>query len=107
MRFNDKVEQVDVDEALRLIEVSRSSINDEEKGDKNAYSARGDIISQIFLVIREMCLEKKDKTVKMTDIERKIVAKNFTSSNLELCLKEYINLGVLYQNSDGTEITLL
>ncbi len=107
LRFNDEVEQIDVDEALRLIEVSRSSINDEEKNDKTSYTARGDNISSIFLVIREMCCEKSDKTVKYADIERKILAKNYTSSDLENCLKEYINLSVLYQSKDGGEITLL
>jgi DNA replication licensing factor MCM7 len=107
LRFNDEVEQVDVDEALRLIEVSRSSINDEEKGDKTSYAARGDTISSIFLIIREMCIEKTDKTVKHADIERKILAKNYTTSDLEACLKEYINLSVLYQSSDSSEITLL
>jgi len=30
LRFNDEVELSDVDEALRLIEVSRSSINNED-----------------------------------------------------------------------------
>jgi DNA replication licensing factor MCM7 len=107
LRFNDEVEQVDVDEALRLIEVSRSSINDEEKGDKTSYTARGDTISSIFLIIREMCNEKSDKTVKHADVERKILAKNYTASDLENCLKEYINLSVLYQSSDSSEITLL
>jgi DNA replication licensing factor MCM7 len=106
LRFNDEVEQIDVDEALRLIEVSRSSINDEEK-EKTSYSARGDIMSLIFLVIREMCIEKPDKTVKYVDVERKILAKNYTTSDLEKCLLEYINLSVLYQSSDSSEITLL
>ncbi len=54
-----------------------------------------------------MCIEKSDKSVKYADVERKILAKNYTASELENCLKEYINLSVLYQSTDGSEITLL
>lgn len=54
-----------------------------------------------------MCVEKTDKTVKYDDIERKVLAKNYTATDLENTLKEYINLSVLYRSSDGNEITLL
>ena len=107
LRFNDEVEQEDVDEALRLIEVSRSSINDEENDNKISYNARGDNISSIFLIIRDMCSNNQDRTVKYADIERKVFSKNFTVIDLEACLQEYSNLNVLLISNDRTEITLL
>ena len=57
LRFADQVENFDVDEALRLIEVSKSSLIDEkEKRPKDATSA-------IFDIIRDMCM-KSNGTLK-------------------------------------------
>jgi DNA replication licensing factor MCM7 len=107
LRFNDEVEQMDVDEALRLIEVSRSSINDEENVDKNAYHQKNDTISSIFLIIREMCNSNKNKTANLAEVERKLINKGFKTSEMEQCLEQYSNLNVLIVNSDKTEVTLL
>jgi DNA replication licensing factor MCM7 len=106
LRINEEVEQIDIDEALRLIEVSRSSINEEETGDKNAYFAKNDTIGNIFLIIRDMC-NNKNKTAKLAEVERKLINKNLKVTDLELCLEQYSALNVLMLNSDKTEVTLI
>ena len=107
LRFNDEVEQIDVDEALRLIEVSRSQINDEEISERATYNPRGDSIGNVFLVIREMCNNSTDKTIKIKDLLNKILSKSLTEENMRECLAEYTNLNVIYVDKNNTEITLI
>jgi DNA replication licensing factor MCM7 len=107
LRFNDEVEQIDVDEALRLIEVSRSQINEEDGQDKPTYNARSDSIGSVFLILRELCNNSKDKTIKVSDLIKKCVSKNLTTDNVNECIEEYHNLNVIYLDKNGTEITLI
>ena len=106
LRFNEEVEQIDVDEALRIIEASRSSINEDETTEKNVYNARNDTMSSIFLLIRELC-SNQEKTVGYAEIERKVLSKGFTLDSLNECIENYSNLSSIYVNSSKTEITLI
>ena len=107
LRFNDEVEQIDVDEALRLIEVSRSQINDEEDKEKDTYIKRQDTVGSVFLVLREMCNNSKDKTIKISDLINKCLSKSLAQENVNECLEEYTNLNVIYVNNNRTEVTLI
>jgi DNA replication licensing factor MCM7 len=106
LRFNEEVEQVDVDEAMRLIEASRSQINLED-ADKSDYPQRRDAIGNVFLVLRDMCNNIKDKTIKISDLQKKIMSRNLTEKDMRLCLEEYSNLNVLYVNEKKNEVTLI
>jgi DNA replication licensing factor MCM7 len=107
LRFNDEVEQIDVDEALRLIEVSRSQINEEEDKEKETYVKRQDTVGSVFLVLREMCNNSKDKTIKISDLLNKCLSKSLSQENVNECLEEYTNLNVIYVNNNRTEVTLI
>lgn len=107
LRFNEEVEQIDVDEALRLIEASRSSINEDDSAEKNTYNARTDAMSSIFLIIRDLCCANKDKTVGMADIERKVLSKGFKIEALHDTIENYSNLGIIFVNTSQTEVTLI
>ena len=107
LRINDEVEQIDVDEALRLIEVSRSQINDEEDKEKDTYIKRQDTVGSVFLVLREMCNNSKDKTIKISDLINKCLSKSLAQENVNECLEEYTNLNVIYVNNNRTEVTLI
>jgi DNA replication licensing factor MCM7 len=108
LRFNQEVESIDVDEALRLIEVSRSQINeDTEAIEKVAYTGRTDVIGNVFKLIKDLCSNSKDKTIKFSDLELKATSKRFKREDLQNCIDEYSNLNVLYVDKNMTEITLL
>ncbi len=108
LRFNEEVDHHDIEEALRLIEVSRAQINeDSESGEKVSYTGRNDTAGSVFNIIREMCKNAKDKTVKIGELEKKVKSKRFTSQNLMDCIDEYANLNVLYVNKSMTEVTLV
>jgi len=107
LRFNEEVEQIDIDEALRLIEASRSSVNEDDAAEKNPYNARTDAMSSIFLIIRDLCSAKIDKTVGMADIERKVLSKGFKPEALHDTIENYVNLSIIFVNKSRTEVTLI
>ena len=111
LRMNDKVKQEDVDEALRLVEVSQSSINKKENKEGLAtfdgVGKKTDAKSQIYNIVSELCKSDKNKTVKIDVIRKKIRLRNFTDKQLENMLQEYVNLSILYVDENHTEVTLL
>ena len=95
LRMNDKVKQEDVDEALRLVEVSQSSINKKDNKEGLAtfdgVGKKMDAKSQIYNIVSELCKSDKNKTVKIDVIKKKIRLRNFTDKQLENMLQEYVN----------------
>jgi DNA replication licensing factor MCM7 len=106
LRFSDEVEQGDVDEALRIIDVSRKSISDED-GNSSQTLQRADATSSAFSLIREVCTSAKNKTVKYTELERRLLQKGFNVDTIQETVNEYTRLNVLLINNNKTEITLL
>ena len=111
LRMNDKVKQEDVDEALRLVEVSQISINKKENKEGLAnfdgIGKKTDAKSQIYNIVSDLCKNDRNKTVKIEVIRKKIRARNFTDKQLENMLQEYVNLSILYVDENHTEVTLL
>jgi DNA replication licensing factor MCM7 len=111
LRMNDKVKQEDVDEALRLVEVSQSSINKKENKEGlvnfDGVQKKTDAKSQIYNIVSDLCKNDKNKTVKIDVIKKKIRARNFSDKQLENMLQEYVNLSILYVDENHTEVTLL
>ena len=111
LRMNDKVKQEDVDEALRLVEVSQSSINKKENKEGLAnfdgVQKKTDAKSQIYNIVSDLCKNDKNKTVKIDVIKKKIRTRNFSDKQLENMLQEYVNLSILYVDENHTEVTLL
>ena len=111
LRMNDKVKQEDVDEALRLVEVSQSSINKKENKEGlstfDGVGKKTDAKSLIYNIVSDLCRADKNKTVKIDVIRKKIRLRNFTDKQLENMLQEYVNLSILYVDENHTEVTLL
>jgi len=111
LRMNDKVKQEDVDEALRLVEVSQSSINKKENKEGlvnfDGVQKKTDAKSQIYNIVSDLCKNDKNKTVKIDVIKKKIRTRNFSDKQLENMLQEYVNLSILYVDENHTEVTLL
>ena len=109
--MNDKVKQEDVDEALRLVEVSQSSINKKENKEGlvnfDRVQKKTDAKSQIYNIVSDLCKNDKNKTVKIDVIKKKIRTRNFSDKQLENMLQEYVNLSILYVDENHTEVTLL
>ncbi|KAJ1018564.1 hypothetical protein NDA16_004846 [Ustilago loliicola] len=107
LRFDDQVSIPDVDEALRLLEVSKSSILHHPSLTSHTRDALGQdqtYLSKIYRIIREYhnlsrhtTAEDQDMEagISMTEVRSQIIAKGFLEDQLQECLQEYQDLGVL------------
>ena len=105
LRFADEVITDDVDEALRLVEVSKASLYDDNRDRRGDQSAS----TKIFNLIRGMRESGAAATggnkgeLDMRRVRERVLAKGFTAQQLETCLTEYADLDV----SDWPVSTLL
>ena len=104
LRFADAVEIADVDEALRLIEVSKASLYDDDDRGKEADQTE---TSKIYKLIRAMAKENAsgsrsptrgadamdedgmdapDEELSLREIRERVFAKGFTDDQLSVCL---------------------
>ncbi|KIS65701.1 putative mini-chromosome maintenance complex protein 7 [Mycosarcoma maydis] len=113
LRFDDHVSIADVDEALRLLQVSKSSILDHQSL-ASTHTHDSSYISKIYRIIREFyhthrhSLHSQDEDqpdspptsaldgVNLSDVRARIIAAGFVEDQFQECLNEYQDLGVLH-----------
>lgn len=106
LRMENEVNQDDIDEALRLVEAGKSSVEGEKEVKTNV--VKTDAKSTMFSILREHCINAKDYTVNYSEIEKKIVSNStFTKKQFRAMVQEYTNLNILYVNDNQNEITLV
>lgn len=101
LRFGEEVVREDVDEALRLIEISKASLyNDGEQGADNTPS------SKIYNLIRSMkesgaaaVGDGEEGEMSMRRIRERVLARGFTEDNLTMTIDEYAEMNVSFDNS--------
>jgi DNA replication licensing factor MCM7 len=102
LRFASVIQRSDVDEALRLIESSKSSL------DINTEKKRMDPVSAIYEIIREMSTKangQMDKEVSLTDVRESVINKGFSEEDLERCVTTYANDDVWMRvGNDGSRL---
>ncbi|KAN0076630.1 MCM2/3/5 family domain containing protein [Elaphomyces granulatus] len=109
LRFSDKVISEDVDEALRLIEVSKSSLHTDAQAGVDQSPA-----SKIYNLIRGMrgsgaaaVGAGRDGELSMRRIRERILAKGFTDDQLANTIDEYALLDVWQITGDGTRLVFV
>ncbi|EMC91405.1 hypothetical protein BAUCODRAFT_127305 [Baudoinia panamericana UAMH 10762] len=109
LRFADEVITDDVDEALRLIEVSKASLYDDNRDRRGDQSPS----TKIFNLIRGMRDSGAAATgegrgeLDMRRVRERVLAKGFTVQQLEACLDEYADLDVSLVASESTHEHLM
>ncbi|ERL94088.1 hypothetical protein D910_11370 [Dendroctonus ponderosae] len=87
LRLSNVVEKADVNEAIRLMEMSKDSLNQtfENKGYRPP-----NVNDKIFAIIRE--LAGSEKTVKVSDVLEKCASKGYNPDQVDGCIEEYEEL---------------
>ncbi|EME32513.1 minichromosome maintenance family (MCM) [Galdieria sulphuraria] len=99
IRFSTFVEHADVDEAIRLLESSKSSLREEYIGK----SYNSDPVAEIY---RHVCeaIHGMDGTseVVLSDVERQILGRGYSHDQWAKCLEEYeqLNIWMIDRNLD-------
>jgi len=114
LRFSDYVAREDVDEAIRLTHMSKSSLTDHDQGgpgDQGGSTKRKwggeDVTSRIFNIIRDYSTSSRSQRIELKLVEAMVLRKGFTEQQLKQCLEEYQSLDIIQMNSTGTHIDLL
>jgi DNA replication licensing factor MCM7 len=107
LRLGDTVKQEDVDEALRLLQVSKASVDIQSQVNDKGIVVVEDVKSKIFKMVRELCMNNEDKTCSMSVIEKRVIGNGFTTKQLHNMIDNYVMLNILYVDIKGNEVTLL
>jgi DNA replication licensing factor MCM7 len=111
LRFENVVQQSDIEEAIRLMYVSKASLFEQ----RSRYQAGGfttarplDYKSRIFNLIKEMARAKGTLELNYTDIVQKVVRGEHSEEQLQRTLQDYERLNLLTQRDTtmGRIITL-
>ncbi|ERN16747.1 DNA replication licensing factor MCM7 [Amborella trichopoda] len=89
LRFADTVGQSDVDEALRLMQMSKFSLYSDEKR-----QAGLDAISDIYSILRDEAARMSSTDIRYAQALNWISRKGYSEAQLKECLEEYASLNV-------------
>lgn len=83
IHFRDEVTTEDVEEALRLVYMSKASIVDTE----DSKNKREDVLSSVYAVIREFFVANEVSKVKVEKLEPYVVRKGYTAMQLQVMIR--------------------
>jgi len=101
LRFANEVDEADVQEAVRLLFVTKAQVQDSDdrpvgktgKGGKAIGSS--DATSAIFAVIKSMVSAEKNGVVKLSSLQKRVLGHGYTAQQLRDCIAEYERLDIL------------
>jgi len=102
LRLVDQVEKEDVQEAMRLMEMSKDSLKQQNH---EGGGRRKKLTDEIYSFIRNMAAGAK--TLKIPEIKERCTAKGFKPDDIEKCLDEYEQLDVWQINQAKTKLTIV
>ena len=102
LRFSEVVDQNDIEEALRLMESSRNTINQD-----SAPNSKVDPISAVFKIIRDECKKSDSMTASRANVLKRVVGQGFSEQELKNALRTYAELNVIVLSSGENQITLV
>lgn len=104
IRFDNVVRPTDVDEALRLLLVSKSSM------DSNDDIERDDVMTRVNNSIRRFFAEEEQEgkaTVNMAELYQRLAGMGFTQEQIDLCINEYVHLNLFQVVDDGESLLIV
>lgn len=101
LRFVNSVEIADVEEALRLMEMSKASLRE----DTNVQ--RVDPMTRIWDILNEFGRNRQYQRVKTSDILSIVKSRGFTEEMLNATLEQYENLNLLQRSARGDFISFV
>lgn len=100
LRVAEVVEKDDVIEAIRLMEMSKFSLVDDENASRHMSP-----VDAIYGIIREIAGQVS--SVKLEDARQRCLTKGFTPDQFDKCLTDYENLNVWQIDTSKTRITFV
>lgn len=101
LRVVDTVDKDDVNEAMRLMEMSKDSLNLTLEGANRPQA----VTDRIYALIREIA--EGQRSLKISEIKERCIDKGFTPDQIEEAIEEYEDLNVFSVNQTRTRITFI
>merc|ERR1712141_445672 len=93
LRIVDQVEREDVNEAMRLMEMSKDSLT---LGQEDGQGRQQTITDKIYSVIREMVPIGNQATLKVGEIKERCTSKGFKPDQIDEAIAEYERLNIFH-----------
>ncbi|EGV59938.1 DNA replication licensing factor MCM7 [Yamadazyma tenuis] len=106
IRFDNIVTNEDVDEALRLIEISKASLFTDDQKLREDDSAT----TKIYQIVRSIAMgdgSQFSKTLKVDELRQRIIAKGYTIEQFMDCIYEYQSINVWQLIDDEDKIMFI
>ena len=95
LHLEPAVRAVDIQEAIRLLYVSKRGEEDDDDDPSSSHpAARRDPTSDIFNVVRAWRDERRRNDVSRADVERAVLSRGYTAQQFHACLDQYERLNV-------------
>lgn len=102
LRLSNMVVKEDVDEAIRLLEMSKDSLN--QTGEDRQIQ-KPKLSGKIFALIRDLAGDSK--VVKVSDVMDRCANRGYAPNQVDKCIEEYEELNVWQINQTRTKITFI
>ena len=108
LHLQDVVRAVDIQEAIRLLYVSKRSEEEDEEVEGRAGGGAGvrrDADSEIYMIVKGWRDERRRNDVSKGDVERAVLSRGYTAQQFYACLDRYERLNVWMVQ--GTKVIFL
>jgi DNA replication licensing factor MCM7 len=103
LHFRDTVEKDDVDEALRLMHASKSSIDDSKEGEREV----GDPTDEIFQILTTLRAASGSDEIDLEAAKQQTVREGFNPDQFDDTVAQYQDHNVLMVNEAQTKIVFV
>lgn len=109
LRLADTVDTADVDEALRLLDVSKASLYEQRT---DGYGEDRTPSTAIYNIIRRLARSDEDerelvREIRFSTIRERVLAKRYTDAQLDDCVREYENMNIWQVNAARTKLVFV
>jgi DNA replication licensing factor MCM7 len=105
LRFANRVSREDIDEAVRLLNCSKTSLDDPNDVTGRSNWPEQDATTRIYLMIRDYAADRGERTVVIADILDQVLQSGFTNQQFYTALSEYEDINIWSVDSNRTRIT--
>eukprot|EP00359_Climacostomum_virens_P002732 CAMPEP_0204906520 /NCGR_PEP_ID=MMETSP1397-20131031/6020_1 /ASSEMBLY_ACC=CAM_ASM_000891 /TAXON_ID=49980 /ORGANISM="Climacostomum Climacostomum virens, Strain Stock W-24" /LENGTH=722 /DNA_ID=CAMNT_0052075517 /DNA_START=35 /DNA_END=2200 /DNA_ORIENTATION=- len=98
LRLSQEVDENDIKEALRLMDSSHASVNEDT-------TSTDDPTTKVYVMLKEICQHYPNFTVDYAQALKRLELQGIDAIQLKECLDVYTELNVLYVHQDGSKIT--
>lgn len=105
IRLSDIVETIDVDEAIRIIDVSKASLYEDEDVEDRTHDRT--FLTAVHNVVRTMREQMGTNELNMSTIQQRVRARGFSDQQFEDAVREYCQLDIWQVNANRTKLTII